>query len=81
MVSTRFKVLTLDLGDDRMEVVTLDARSGQPIADAKVSFYSSYDEKNRKVMAEVLTDAGGKLYYPGRVESEVMWRVKAETQV
>jgi Large extracellular alpha-helical protein len=23
---------------------------------------------------------GGKLYYPGRVKSEVMWRVKAETQ-
>lgn len=59
LVSTRFKVLTLDLGDNRMEVATLDARSGQPIAGAKVSFYSSYDEKNRKVMAEVLTDAGG----------------------
>lgn len=81
LVSTRFKVLTLDLGDNRMEVATLDARSGQPIAGAKVSFYSSYDEKNRKAMAEVLTDAGGgKLYYPGRVKSEVMWRVKAETQ-
>lgn len=60
LVSTRFKVLTLDLGDNRMEVATLDARSGQPIAGAKVSFYSSYDEKNRKAMAEVLTDAGGK---------------------
>ena len=36
-----------------MEVATLDARSGQPIAGAKVSFYSSYDEKNRKAMAEV----------------------------
>ncbi len=55
---TRFKVLTLDLGDNRMEVATLDARSGQPIAGAKVSFYSFYDEKNRKAMAEVLTDAG-----------------------
>ena len=38
LVSTRFKVLTLDLGDNRMEVATLDARSGQPIAGAKVSF-------------------------------------------
>ena len=26
LVSTRFKVLTLDLGDNRMEVATLDAR-------------------------------------------------------
>lgn len=64
LVSTRFKVLTLNLGDNRMEVTTLDARSGQPIADARVSFYSSYDEKNRKVMAEVLTDAGGKALLP-----------------
>lgn len=64
LVSTRFKVLTLNLGDNRMEVTTLDARSGQPIADVRVSFYSSYDEKNRKVMAEVLTDAGGKALLP-----------------
>ena len=64
LVSTRFKVLTLDLGDGRMEVVTLDACSGQPVADAKVSFYSSYDEKNRKVMAEVLTDTGGRAVLP-----------------
>ena len=64
LVSTRFKVLTLNLGDNRMEVTTLDARSGQPIADARVSFYSSYDEKNREVMAEVLTDAGGKALLP-----------------
>lgn len=68
LVSTRFKVLTLDLGDNRMEVATLDARSGQPIAGAKVSFYSSYDEKNRKVMAEVLTDAGGKAVLPWQSE-------------
>lgn len=68
LVSTRFKVLTLDLGDNRMEVATLDARSGQPIAGAKVSFYSSYDEKNRKAMAEVLTDAGGKAVLPWQSE-------------
>ena len=68
LVSTRFKVLTLDLGDNRMEVATLDARSGQPIAGAKVSFYSSYDEKNRKVMAEVLTDAGGEAVLPWQSE-------------
>ena len=68
LVSTRFKVLTLDLGDNRMEVATLDARSGQPIAGAKVSFYSSYDEKNRKAMAEVLTDAGGEAVLPWQSE-------------
>lgn len=31
LVSTRFKVLTLDLGDDRMEVVTL-----MPVADSRL---------------------------------------------
>ena len=64
LVSTRFKVLTLNLGDDRMEVTTLDARSGQPIAEAKVSFYSTYSEQNRKLLAEVVTDAGGKAILP-----------------
>ena len=38
LVSTRFKVLTLDLGDNRMEVATLDARSGQPIAGSQGEF-------------------------------------------
>ena len=71
LVSTRFKVLAFDLCDNRMEMATLMPRIGQPITGAKVSFYSSYDEKNRKAMAEVLTDAGGKLYYPGRVKSEL----------
>ena len=64
LVSSRFKVLTLNLGDGRMEVTTLDAFSGQPIADAKVSFYSSYNEQNRKLLAEIVTDAGGKAILP-----------------
>ncbi len=60
LVSTRFKVLTLNLGDGRTEVTTLDASSGQPIGGAEVSFYSSYNEEDRKPLAEVTTDAGGK---------------------
>ena len=60
LVSTRFKVLTLSLPDDKMEVVTLDGRSGQPIPDAKVSFYSTYDEKERKELLTITTDANGK---------------------
>ena len=58
--ATRFKVLTLDLGDGRKELVTLDASTGQPIADAKITFYSTYDERERKQLAEVVTDAQGK---------------------
>lgn len=64
LVSTRFKVLTLNLGDGRMEITALDARNGQPIADTKVSFYSTYSERNRKLLAEVVTDAGGKAVVP-----------------
>lgn len=64
LVSSRLKVLTLDLGDGRTEVAALDASSGQPVADAKVSFYSSYNEQNRKLLAELVTDAGGKAILP-----------------
>ena len=60
IVSTRFKVLTLSLPDNKMEVVTVDGRSGQPIAGAKVSFYSAYDGDTRKELATAVTDAGGK---------------------
>lgn len=60
LVSTRFKVLTLSLPDNKMEIVTVDGRSGQPISDAKVSFYSAYDEKDRKELLTVTTGAGGK---------------------
>lgn len=60
LVSTRFKVLTLSLPDNKMEVVTVDSRSGQPISGAKVSFYSAYNEENRKLVKTVVTDTGGK---------------------
>lgn len=60
LVSTRFKVLTLSLRGNRMELVTLDGRSGQPIADATIGFYSSYNEKERNLVKSATTDAGGK---------------------
>lgn len=60
LVTTRFKVLTLSLPDNKMEVVTVDSRSGQPISGAQISFYSSYDEKNRKEVLNVTTDSEGK---------------------
>lgn len=60
LVSTRFKVLTLALPQDKLEVVTVDSRSGQPIPGAQVTFYSTYDEKNRKEVLSATTDAAGK---------------------
>lgn len=61
---TRFKVLTLDLGDGRKEFAALDASTGQPIADAKITFYSTYDERERKQLAEAVTDVQGKAVLP-----------------
>lgn len=43
-----------------MEVTALDAHDGQPVADAQISFYSSYNEQGRKLVEKVVTDAGGK---------------------
>lgn len=60
LVSTRFKVLTLSLRDNKMEVVTVDSHTGQPISGTQVSFYSTYDEKARKELFTVTTDAQGK---------------------
>lgn len=60
LVASRIKVLTLSLPNNKLEVVTLDARSGQPIPGAQVTFYSTFDEKERKALAEVTTGADGK---------------------
>ena len=57
---SRLKVLTLDLPDNQTEVVTLDARSGHPVADATVSFYASAQGEPTEPLAEVTTDAYGR---------------------
>lgn len=55
--STRFKVLTRGLPAARKEVVVLDQMSGQPIADAVVTFYSRTDE----VLKEATTNVEGEI--------------------
>ncbi|WP_394336040.1 alpha-2-macroglobulin family protein [Bacteroides zoogleoformans] len=60
MVATRFKVLTLSLGDGRTEIATLDASTGHPIGGTKVSFYDSHYEEGRKLLKELVTGADGK---------------------
>lgn len=64
MVTTRFKVLTLSLGDGRMEFATLDASTGHPIAGTKVSFYDSRYGEDRKLLKELVTGADGKGILP-----------------
>lgn len=68
MVSTRFKVLTLSLGDGRTEFATLDASTGQPIVGAKVSFYTSSYKEERKLLKELVTGADGKTILPWQEE-------------
>ena len=36
------------------------AVAGSPFPAQKVSFYSTYNEENRKLLQDVITDAGGK---------------------
>lgn len=61
---TRFKVLTSRMPDNQYEVVTLDAQTGHPIANAKVTIYS-YDEK---VLQEYTTGNDGKISFPWKNE-------------
>ncbi|MCD8292309.1 MAG: MG2 domain-containing protein, partial [Prevotellaceae bacterium] len=60
---TRLKVLTLALPDNQMEVVTLDARSGQPVEGATVSFHDKADKEERKTLLQVTTDSQGKALF------------------
>ena len=57
---SRLRALTLDLGEGQMEVTTLDGRSGHAEGGVRVCFYSSNDEKNRRLLKEVVTDEQGK---------------------
>lgn len=57
---SRLRALTLDLGGGQMEITTLDGRSGHAEADVRVCFYSSNDEKSRRLLKEVVTDGQGK---------------------
>lgn len=54
---THFEVLTRRLPGNQYEIVTLDAMSGQPIADATVTLYSD----DKKKLEELTTDASGKV--------------------
>lgn len=61
---TRFNVLTMGVADNQYEVVTLDSKSGHPIADAQLTFYSTYGQKRSTQVEQKTTDANGKLVLP-----------------
>ncbi len=61
LVTTRFKVLTLDLGNGSVEMTTLDARSGHPIGGAQITLY----ERNAKQpLTTLVTDGDGRAVFP-----------------
>ena len=56
------RALTLDMGGGQVEVTTLDGLSGHAEAGVRVSFYSSDNEENRRLLKEVVTDERGKAF-------------------
>lgn len=61
LIVSRFKALLFNIGNDKLEVHTLDSRTGQPIANAQVTFYSSYrNEHEAKKVISITTDAEGR---------------------
>ena len=56
--SSAFKVLTRNFSDNKIEIITLDAQSGQPIPEATVSLFVN-NKGDRKEYSKVTTDANG----------------------
>lgn len=71
---TRFKVLACSLPKDQFEVVTLDAKTGHPISNAKVTLYSN----DHKVLLEVTTGVNGKAVFPWKSEYQYLKATKGE---
>lgn len=71
---TRFKVLACSLPENQYEVVTLDAQTGHPIPNAKVTLYSN----DHKVLLELTTGADGKVVFPWKAEYRYLKATKGE---
>ncbi len=54
---TRFKVLTMKLPNGKSEVAALDSRTGAPVPDATITFYS----KEGNALSHLNTDSNGKV--------------------
>ena len=58
---SRLMPLTLSLPDKRMEVLSLDSKTGHPVPGVTFRFYDSYGApKDGKLVSEVITDADGR---------------------
>ena len=68
LVVSRFKVLTLNLGDGNTEVVTLDRKTGQPIGGVEVTFYRG-SGKNYKEYNKVTTGNDGRAVFKSSISN------------
>ena len=57
---SRLRMFTLDIGNGVIEVTTLDNRSGHPISDVTVDFYTGEDPTSLKPLKSVATGTDGK---------------------
>lgn len=61
MVVSRLMTLTLSLPGNRVEILTLDRRTGHPVPDVTLTFYSSaYNTDKERKVTELVTDADGR---------------------
>lgn len=58
---TRFKVMSIALPEEEKEFVVLDSKTGHPVANAQVFFYSTENRKSNKEIERKTTDAQGKI--------------------
>ncbi|WP_353331836.1 alpha-2-macroglobulin family protein [Bacteroides sedimenti] len=58
--SSAFKVLTRDLAENKTEIITLDAKSGQPIPEATVTLYVN-SKGEQKEHSKVITSHNGSI--------------------
>jgi len=56
--SSAFKILTRSLSKDKVQIITLDAQSGQPIAGATVTLFVN-NKGDKKEYAKVITENNG----------------------
>ena len=75
LVVSRFKVLTLDLGDGNTEVVTLDRMTGQPIGGVEVTFFRGYGT-NYKEYDKVVTGDDGRKVFKSSIDNYMQYVAK-----
>ena len=59
MAASRLKLVSMNLGDGKYELTTIDGQSGHPVTDVQVTLYSGYG-RTRKSLQQFHTDKEGR---------------------